>query len=154
MGENNLSKALREVVSLEFSDIPLQENEIPHTFSKEFLLKMDKLIKAEKSRVWRMRRTASRGIVVILVALLFIILTACSMPSGRAAVVNFIKEIYENCIHLFTGEAGSIENSEHYILIELPDVFAEIKIVYEGNLSASSNKRNTTAVTAVFWGLS
>lgn len=85
---------------------------------------------------------------------LFIILTACSMPSGRAAVVNFIKEIYENCIHLFTGEAGSIENSEHYILIELPDVFAEIKIVYEGNLSASSNKRNTTAVTAVFWGLS
>ena len=34
---------------------------------------------------------------------------------------------YENCIHLFTGEAGSKKISKHYILTELPEGFVETK---------------------------
>ena len=50
MTENNLSMALREVVSSEFSNIPINEDEINYTFSNRFLNKMDKLTKVEKSR--------------------------------------------------------------------------------------------------------
>lgn len=53
----------------------------------------------------------------------------CSIPSVRTAVVNFIKETYENCIHLFTVEddVGSKRISVRYGLTELPDGFTEIK---------------------------
>jgi hypothetical protein len=56
---------------------------------------------------------------------MLITLTACRIPTVRAAVVGFIKETYENCIHLFTDEAGSKKISEHYVLTELPDGFVE-----------------------------
>ena len=73
-----------------------------------------------------MTNTVAKRVAVVLVVLMFITLTACSIPSVRAAVVEFIKETYENCIHLFTDEAGSKKISEHYVLTELPDGFTEI----------------------------
>lgn len=105
MKDNVLNAALREVVSREFADIPQHENEIAYKFSDGFTRRMNKLTKAEKSRFWRMTNT---------------------IPT-RAAVVDFIKETYENCIHLFTGEAGSKKISKHYILTELPEGFVETK---------------------------
>lgn len=125
MTENNLSMALREVVSSEFSNIPINEDEINYTFSKRFLNKMDKLTKAEKSRFWRMTNTAPRRVAVVLASLLIIILTACSIPPVRAAVVGFIKETYDNCVRLFTGDVGSNKISDQYGLTELPDGFTE-----------------------------
>lgn len=125
MTENNLSIALREVVSSEFSNIPMNEDEIHYTFSNRFLNKMDKLTKAEKSRFWRMTNTAPRRVAVVLVSLLIIILTACSIPPVRAAVVGFIKETCDNCVRLFTGDVGSNKISDQYGLTELPDGFTE-----------------------------
>lgn len=126
MVENSFNRALREVISGEFSNIPLHEAEIPHTFSNGFLRKMDKLTKAEKNRFWRMTSTAPKRFAVIMASLLIITLTACSIPSVRAAVVGFIKETYDNCIRLFTGGVGSNNISDQYGITELPDGFAEI----------------------------
>lgn len=133
MVENNFSRALREAVSGEFSNIPLREVEISHTFSNGFLRRMDKLTKAQKNRFWRMTSTAPKRIAVIMASLLIITLTACSIPSVRVAVVNLIKETYDNCIRLFTGESENKKISEHYELTELPDGFVEIKTVDNGN---------------------
>lgn len=94
--ENNFNRALREAVSGELSDAILHEAKIPHTFSDGFLRKMDKLTKAEKSRFWRMTSTVPKRFAVIMASLLIITLTACSIPSVRAAVVGFIKETYGN----------------------------------------------------------
>ena len=124
--ENNFNRALREAVSGELSDAILHEAKIPHTFSDGFLRKMDKLTKAEKSRFWRMTSTVPKRIAVIMASLLIITLTACSIPSVRAAVVGFIKETYDNCIRLFTGGVGSNNISDQYGITELPDGFAEI----------------------------
>lgn len=123
--ENNFNRALREAVSGELSDAILHEAKIPHTFSVGFLSKMDKLTKAEKSRFWRMTSTVPKRFAVIMASLLIITLTACSIPSVRAAVVGFIKETYDNCIRLFTGEAGSNKISDQYVLTGLPDGFTE-----------------------------
>lgn len=126
MAENNFNRALREVVSGEFSNISLHETEIPHTFSNGFLRKMDKFTKAEKNSIWRMTSTAQKRIAVIMVSLLLILLTTCSILSVRAAVVDFIKETYDNFIRLFTDEVGSNIISVQYGLTELPDGFTEI----------------------------
>lgn len=125
MKDNVLNAALREVVSREFADIPQHENEIAYEFSDGFTRRMDKLTKAEKSKFWRMTNTIPKRVAVVFIAIMLITLTACSIPTVRAAVVGFIKETYENCIHLFTDEAGSKKISEHYVLTELPDGFVE-----------------------------
>lgn len=126
IAENNFNRALREAVSSELSDAILHEAKNPHTFSDDFLRKMDKLTKAEQSRFWRMTSTVPKRIAVIMASLLIITLTACSIPSVRAAVVGFIKETYDNCIRLFTGGVGSNNISDQYGITELPDGFAEI----------------------------
>lgn len=125
MNDNVLNAALRDVVSREFVDIPQHENEIAYEFSDSFMRRMDKLTKTEKSRFWRMTNTIPKRVAAVFIAIMLIALTACSIPTVRAAVVDFIKETYENCIHLFTGETGSKKISEHYVLTELPDGFVE-----------------------------
>lgn len=72
-----------------------------------------------------MTNTAPRRVAVVLASLLIIILTACSIPPVRAAVVGFIKETYDNCVRLFTGDVGSNKISDQYGLTELPDGFTE-----------------------------
>ena len=129
MKDNVLNAALREVVSREFADIPQHENDIAYEFSNDFTRRMDRLTKAEKNRFWCMTNTIPKRVAAIFVAIMLIALTACSIPTVRAAVVDFIKETYENCIHLFTGEAGSKKISEHYVLTELPEGFVETSTV-------------------------
>ena len=127
-----LNAALREVVSREFADIPQQENKIDYAFSDDFMRRMDKLTKAEKSRFWRMTNTIPKRVAAVFVAIMLIALTACSIPTVRAAVVDFIKETYDNCIRLFTGETGSKKISAHYVLTDLPDGFEEISTTETG----------------------
>ena len=132
MKDDVLNAALREVVSREFADIPQQENKIDYAFSDDFMRRMDKLTKAEKSRFWRMTNTIPKRVAAVFVAIMLIALTACSIPTVRAAVVDFIKETYDNCIRLFTGETGSKKISAHYVLTDLPDGFEDISTTETG----------------------
>ena len=132
MKDDVLNAALREVVSREFADIPQQENKIDYAFSDDFMRRMDKLTKAEKSRFWRMTNTIPKRVAAVFVAIMLIALTACSIPTVRAAVIDFIKETYDNCIRLFTGETGSKKISAHYVLTDLPDGFEEISTTETG----------------------
>ena len=132
MKDDVLNAALREVVSREFADIPQQENKIDYAFSDDFMRRMEKLTKTEKSRFWRMTNTIPKRVAAVFVAIMLIALTACSIPTVRAAVVDFIKETYDNCIRLFTGETGSKKISAHYVLTDLPDGFEEISTTETG----------------------
>lgn len=88
IAENNFNRALREAVSSELSDAILHEAKNPHTFSDDFLRKMDKLTKAEQSRFWRMTSTVPKRIAVIMASLLIITLTACSI--GKSSLVHIL----------------------------------------------------------------
>ena len=141
MKDDVLNAALREVVSREFADIPQQENKIDYAFSDDFMRRMDKLTKAEKSRFWRMTNTIPKRVAAVFVAIMLIALTACSIPTVRAAVVDFIKETYDNCIRLFTGETGSKKISAHYVLTDLPDGFEEISTTETGTRNIVSYQK-------------
>ena len=141
MKDDVLNAALREVVSREFADIPQQENKIDYAFSDDFMRRMDKLTKAEKSRFWRMTNTIPKRVAAVFVAIMLIALTACSIPTVRAAVVDFIKETYDNCIRLFTGETGSKKISAHYVLTDIPDGFDEISTTETGTRNIVSYQK-------------
>ena len=125
MKDNVLKTALREAVSRDFASIP-RENEIDCEISTAFTHKMNRLTKSERSKLWRLTNTAPKRAAAILVALMLITITGCSIPAVRSAVFGFIKEAYENCIRLFIGEAGSKKISEHYELTEVPEDFIKI----------------------------
>lgn len=67
-----------------------------------------------------MTSTAPKRFAVIMASLLIITLTACSIPSVRAAVVGFIKETYNNCIRLFTDDGGAINSQNNMGLQRYP----------------------------------
>lgn len=96
MAENKLKTALREVVSTEFAEIPRNEREINHSFSDDFLRRMDKLTHAQRSRFWRMTNTVPKRVAAVAAAFLLIALTACSIPSVRAAATKFIRETFDS----------------------------------------------------------
>lgn len=125
MADNKFKTALREVVSREFSDIPMHESEINYEFSTSFSRKMTKLTKAEQSRFWRMTNTAPKRAAVIVIVFMLIALTACSIPPVRAAIVNFIKETHDTFIRFFTDDSGTKKITERYRLAEIPDGYVE-----------------------------
>lgn len=129
MAENKLKTALREVASAEFAEIPGNEREINHSFSDDFLRRMDKLTHAQQSRFWRMTNTVPKRVAAVAAAFLLIALTACSIPSVRAAATKFIRETFDSYVHFFTEKSERRQITEHYRLTELPDGYAEEIVV-------------------------
>lgn len=129
MAENKLKTALREVVSAEFAEIPGNEREKNHSFSDDFLRRMDKLTHAQQSRFWRMTNTVPKRVAAVAAAFLLIALTACSIPSVRAAATKFIRETFDSYVHFFTEKSERRQITEYYRLTELPDGYAEEIVV-------------------------
>ena len=136
MAENKLKTALREVVSAEFAEIPKNEREINHSFSDDFLRRMDKLTHAQRSRFWRMTNTVPKRVAAVAAAFLLIALTACSIPSVRAAATKFIRETFDSY-------------TEYYRLTELPDGYAE-EIVVKNDSCCISFYQNEAGERIIF----
>ena len=149
MAENKLKTALREVVSAEFAEIPGNEREINHSFSDDFLRRMDKLTHAQRSRFWRMTNTVPKRVAAVAAAFLLIALTACSIPSVRAAATKFIRETFDSYVHFFTEKSERRQITEYYRLTELPDGYAE-EIVVKNDSCCISFYQNEAGDRIIF----
>ena len=149
MAENKLKTALREVVSAEFAEIPGNEREINHSFSDDFLRRMDKLTHAQQSRFWRMTNTVPKRVAAVAAAFLLIALTACSIPSVRAAATKFIRETFDSYVHFFTEKSERRQITEYYRLTELPDGYAE-EIVVKNDSCCISFYQNEAGDRIIF----
>ena len=72
-----------------------------------------------------MTNTVPKRVAAVAVAFLLIALTACSIPSVRAAATKFIRETFDSYVHFFTEKSERRQITEHYRLTELPDGYAE-----------------------------
>lgn len=135
MTESDFKTALREIVSRDFSNIPESESQISYKFSDAFLYKMNKLIKVEQHRTWKMTNTTPKRVAIILASILVILLTACSFPKVRGAVVNFFKDTYETCVRFFVGEEGTTQISDYYVLCDIPEGFTETDAIENDSCS-------------------
>ncbi len=60
MTRAQLNQALRDAASMEFADIPSNEEEISFQFSDKFMQKIEKLIARQKTLYWNCVNTATK----------------------------------------------------------------------------------------------
>lgn len=117
--------AFREVVSLEFSHIPQDENSINYIFSEQFNKRMQKLIKSQKKLYWNFVNTAAKRAAVIFVAIITIFTAAFSVKAIREPILKFIEQVYETFIHYsYDGETTDTITKE-YVITQLPEGFKQ-----------------------------
>lgn len=119
-------QAFREVVSLEFSHIPTDENSIQYTFSKKFNRRMEKLIKAQKKVYWNLVSTTSKRVAIIFLAIFTMFTAAFSVKAIREPIIEFIKQVYESFTH-YSFDGDTIEFIEkEFSIHQIPYGYEQI----------------------------
>lgn len=135
-------QAFREVVSLEFSHIPTNENSIEYTFSEKFNRRKEKLIKAQKKVYWNLVSTTSKRVAIIFLAIFTMFTAAFSVKAIREPIINFIKQVYESfTYYTFGGDTVEIITKE-YTITEIPDDYEQIDKTTEDNLVVTTYKNS------------
>lgn len=125
MTKVELMNAFREAATYEFRDIPRDDSQISHQFSEAFQNKIAKLIHKEKSFFWHFVNTASKRVAVIVLVLVMLFTTVCSVKAIREPIVRFLTEVYETFTeYFFEGEKTSVITEKYYISA-IPDGFVE-----------------------------
>lgn len=108
-----LASALVRVKNYEISAIP-NDNEIDHTFSKDFERKMDKLISSfdkKKTNITLLRNSLSKAAIIILSICIGAFSLVMISPQARADFKNAIMEFYETHIKFYfiSGDETAID---------------------------------------------
>ena len=117
--------AVREVIAMEFIDIPCNEDDIELSLSPEFEARMDALIAKEKNSFWRITNTPRKRLAAILIAIMVLFTTACSVDAIREPVVKFIIEVTETFYDFIFDGQTSDQITYEYKLTPIPDGFEE-----------------------------
>lgn len=131
ISKTEFKNAFREVVSMEYEEIPADENSIDYCFSERFEKRMEKLIQSQKKAQWHYVNTAGKRVAVAALICLMLFTTACGIKPVREAIAGFLQETYEKFIRYFgDGDAEGISNnsiSYEYRITMLPETFTEIE---------------------------
>lgn len=146
MTKVELMNAFREAATYEFRDIPRDDSQISHNFSAAFEHKIAKLIQREKSFFWHFVNTASKRVAVIVLVLVMLFTTACSVKAIREPIVRFLSEVYETFTeYFFEGEKTNVI-TEKYQISAIPTGFSE-ESVFETDMVITvvyQNAQNNT----------
>jgi len=109
--DDMLKKAVIKADIYEIETLPA-DDEIEYEFSNEFKRKIKKLIRQNKTRSQVEAMAFLRMRVVVFVAAIIILLvSAMSVSAMRAAVFEFITEVYEKFTHIFFNESRSSQDA-------------------------------------------
>jgi len=115
--DEKLREAVIKADICELEAMP-SDHEIEHEFSKRFERRMRKLVRRSRTgnpagRVVFLRRRA----VALAAAIVILLATAMSVSAVRAAVFEFVTEVYEKFTRIFFEESTpSRESSDEYII--------------------------------------
>jgi hypothetical protein len=123
--DDMLREAVIRVDIRELEALP-EEHEIEHEFSKRFERRMRKLVRRSKTgspaggAVFLRRRA-----VALVAAIVILLATAMSVSAVRAAVFEFITEVYEKFTHMFFEESPPSQESADELIIRRPTFIPE-----------------------------
>ena len=130
-----LNSAFEKYIEELCNDLP-NKDELEHvTFSNEFLLKMQRLLKAEKKFYYRMFNTVGKKVASIILAI-FIGLTATvlSVEALRESFINFIIETFK------LGAIVRVTDSyEEFNFIKLSPQYITDGFILESEVEVDSN---------------
>ncbi len=133
-------QAFREVVSLEFSHIPTDENSIEYTFSKKFNRRMEKLIKSQKKVYWKFVNTASKRVAIIFLAIFTMFTAAFSVKAIREPIIEFIKQVYESFTH-YSFDGDTVETiTKEYTITKMLDGYEQIDKITDDDYISTTYK--------------
>lgn len=123
--DDMLKKAVIKADIYEIETLPA-DDEIEYEFSNEFKRKIKKLIRQNKTRSQVEAMAFLRMRVVVFVAAIIILLvSAMSVSAMRAAVFEFITEVYEKFTHIFFNESRSSQDAADGFAIYEPAYIPE-----------------------------
>lgn len=122
MSRDELEQAFRESFSREFSEIPATDIEINYTFSPQFEIKMNRLIRSQK-RGGRYSKNSTMKKLLILAAFLSALFTAAfAIPPISESVTGFL--ITHHSDHAEIGISGGRTEIEYeFCFAEIPAGF-------------------------------
>lgn len=123
--EDMLKEAVIQADIYEIETLPT-DDEIEYEFSNEFERKMKKLIRQSKTRspVGGMAFLRRRAVALI-AAIIILFASAMSVSAVRAAVFEFITEVYEKFTHIFFDESRSSQDAADGFVIYEPAYIPE-----------------------------
>ncbi len=102
------------------------DHEIEHEFSKRFERRMRKLIRRSKTgSPARGVVFLRRRVVALAAAIVILLATAMSVSAVRAAVFEFITEVYEKFTHIFFEESRSSNDAVDEFIVCRPSFIPE-----------------------------
>lgn len=124
--KSEFKQAFREVVSLEFSHVPTDENNIQYTFSENFNKRMKKLIESQKKVYWHFVNTSTKRAAIIFVAILTLFTATFSVKAIREPIIKFIKQVYETFTHYSFDGYTTKTIAKEYSITQTPKGFEQI----------------------------
>ena len=126
----NFKTVLKQTVNQDFILIPNSEQEIDYVFSDHFLVKMNRMLRAQKRPIWNLGQSIPKKIAIVFVVILCLFITACGIPEVREAVTRFVIELKDGGLQFdIEGELPDVIEKELELNI-VPDGFVQIdKIV-------------------------
>lgn len=135
--------AFRQVVSSQFSQVPLNENEIDFIFSQKFEKRMAKLINSQKKPYYKLIDTTFKRVAIIFILILTMFTTAFSVKAIRLPILEFVKQIYETFIHYSVDGKTEDKITEEYSLTYVPEGFNQTNII-----------KNDSSITTIYENMS
>lgn len=123
MTRAELNQAFREVASMEFADVPCNEEQIQFTFSDNFIKKMDKLIERQKKPYWEYVNTAKKRVAVVVIVFLFLFVTVFGFEEVRASMLQWCADVYNEYIYYYFEGETTKEIEHEYRLTMVPEGF-------------------------------
>lgn len=123
-----LKQAFREVVSMEFAEIPSSEEQIAFAFSEKFHKKMEKLMVRQQSAFWHMCNTMVKKTAVIVIVAVSLFVTLLSSEEIRASMLEWCANVYKEYMEYYFEGETTTKIKHEYQLTMVPDGF---EVVYE-----------------------
>ena len=125
MTRAELNQAFREVVSMEFAEVPC-EDKISYCFSDGFVQKMEKLIARQRKPYWKYANTAAKRVAIVAILVISFAMTALSNEEVRASMLQWCSDVYEEYIrYYFEGDTTKVIEHE-YQLTMIPAGFQKV----------------------------
>ncbi len=123
--DDMLKEAVIKAGIYEIEALPT-DDEIEHEFSNDFERKMERLIRRSKTRnLIGGMAFLRRRVVALIAAIIILFASAMSVSAVRAAVFEFITEVYEKFTHIFFNESRSSQDAADGFAIYEPAYIPE-----------------------------
>ena len=138
MTKVELNQVFRESVSMEFADIPSNEEQISFPFSDNFLQKMSKLIALQKTLYWNCVNTATKRVAIVAILFLTIASVVFSNEEARASMLQWCEDVYEEYINPKKEVSSVFRVSDNYLILQDDEKIRIEGIILQKEGNASS----------------